>query len=45
MKSPALIILLALLSTAPIHIGHGLIGDLNPQVDLQLFRFLRREVL
>ena len=30
MKIPALVILLALLSPAPIHIGHGLIGDLNP---------------
>ena len=29
-KIPAIIILLALLSVASIHIGHGLTGDLNP---------------
>jgi len=29
-KIPAIIILLALLSVAPIRIGNGLIGDLNP---------------
>ncbi len=30
MKIAALLILLVLFSPAPIHIGHGLIGDLDP---------------